>query len=116
MDFEAGVNTETYKYYIDLASKYGIEYIILDEGWYTLGNLFDVVPDMDMEELFAYARKKKVGIILWVVWKTLNDQLIPALDQFEQWGAKGIKQRVSASDKLTIKLAPGGGWVARVTR
>ncbi|NQV32035.1 MAG: glycoside hydrolase family 97 catalytic domain-containing protein, partial [Phycisphaeraceae bacterium] len=91
VDFKSGVNTETYKYYIDFASKYGLEYIILDEGWYKLGDLLDVVPEMDMEELFAYARKKKVGIILWVVWKTLEDQLVPALDQFEKWGAKGIK-------------------------
>ncbi|MCF7972468.1 MAG: glycoside hydrolase family 97 protein [Phycisphaerae bacterium] len=91
VDFKAGVNTETYKYYIDFAAKYGLEYIILDEGWYKLGNLLDVAPGMDMEALFAYAKKKKVGIILWVVWKTLDDQLAPALDQFEAWGAKGIK-------------------------
>jgi alpha-glucosidase len=89
--FKSGVNTETYKYFIDFASKYGIEYIILDEGWYKLGNVLDVVPDMNIAELMEYGRQKKVGIILWVVWKTLDDQLIPALDQFEKWGAKGIK-------------------------
>jgi alpha-glucosidase len=91
VDFKSGVNTETYKYYIDFASKYGIEYIILDEGWYKLGNLLDVVPGMNIEELVAYGSKKNVGIILWVSWKTLNDQLTPALDQFAKWGAKGIK-------------------------
>jgi alpha-glucosidase len=91
VDFRAGINTATYKYYIDFAAKYGIEYIILDEGWYKLGNLFDINPDIDMEELRAYARKKNVGIILWVVWKTLDDQLNEALDQFEKWDIKGIK-------------------------
>ena len=91
VDFKSGVNTDTYKYYIDFASKLGIEYIILDEGWYKLGNLFDVVPEMKVEELIAYGRKKNVGIVLWVIWKTLDDQLIPALDQFEKWGAAGIK-------------------------
>jgi alpha-glucosidase len=91
VDFEAGVNTETYKYYIDFASKYGIEYIILDEGWYTLGDLLDVVPEIDMEEIVTYARKKNVGIILWVIWKTLDEQLDVALNQFEEWGIKGIK-------------------------
>lgn len=89
--FKSGVNTQTYKYYIDFASKYGIEYIILDEGWYKLGNLLDVVPEMDIAELTDYARQKKVGIILWVVWKTLDDQLEPALNQFQKWGVKGIK-------------------------
>jgi len=91
IDFKAGINTQTYKYYIDFASKYGIEYIILDEGWYKLGNLLEVVPEINVEELVAYGRQKRVGIILWVVWKTLDDQMEPALNQFEKWGVKGIK-------------------------
>ena len=91
VDFKSGVNTKTYKYYIDFASKFGIEYIILDEGWYKLGNLMEVIPEIDMEEIIAYGKKKNVGIILWVVWKTLDDQLEPALNQFEKWGVKGIK-------------------------
>ena len=91
VDFRAGINTETYKYYIDFASKYGIEYIILDEGWYKLGNLLQVAPDMNIEELVKYGKEKNVGVILWVSWRTLNEQLIPALDQFMSWGVKGIK-------------------------
>ena len=91
VDFQAGVNTETDKYYIDFASAHGLEYIILDEGWYVLGDLLDVVPDIDIEELVAYGKSKNVDLILWVVWKTLDDQLDQALDQFEAWGIKGIK-------------------------
>jgi len=91
VDFEAGVNTETYKYYIDFASKYGIEYIILDEGWYPLGNLLETVPEIDMDEILAYADEKNVGVILWVIWKTLEDQWTDAFDQFEKWKVKGLK-------------------------
>ena len=91
VDFKAGVNTETYKYYIDFASNYGIEYIILDEGWYYLGDLLDVVPAIDMEEIVAYGKEKNVDIILWVIWKTLDEQLDEAMKQFEDWGIKGIK-------------------------
>lgn len=91
VEFKAGVNTETYRYYIDFASRFGIEYIILDEGWYKLGNLLSVVPEMDVKALIEYGREKNVGVILWVVWKTLDDQLEAALDQFETWGAAGIK-------------------------
>lgn len=91
VDFRAGINTETYKYYIDFAADYGLEYIILDEGWYELGDLLKIVPEIDMEELTSYAKKRGVGLILWVVWKTLDDQLEPALDQFQKWGIKGIK-------------------------
>lgn len=91
VDFRAGLNTETYKYYIDFASENGIEYIILDEGWYKLGNVLDIAPGFDMPELFRYAEEKNVGIILWVVWKTFYDQIDEALPKFAEWGAKGIK-------------------------
>jgi alpha-glucosidase len=91
VDFAAGVNTQTYKYYIDFAAKYHLQYIILDEGWYKLGNALDVVPEINMEELTTYAKQKNVGVILWVVWKSLDDQLIPALDQYAKWGVQGIK-------------------------
>ncbi|MBZ5648958.1 MAG: glycoside hydrolase family 97 protein [Acidobacteriia bacterium] len=91
VDFKSGVNTQTYKYFIDFAAKYGIPYIILDEGWYKLGNVLEVVPEVNMEELSAYAKQKNVGIILWMVWKTLDDQFDPAFDEFQKWGVKGLK-------------------------
>jgi alpha-glucosidase len=91
VDFRAGVNTKTYEYYIDFAAEHGIEYIILDEGWYVLGDLLKASPDMDVPHLFRYAQDKGVSIIPWVVWKTLDVQLEAALDQFERWGAAGIK-------------------------
>ncbi|MEO8598036.1 MAG: glycoside hydrolase family 97 protein [Candidatus Solibacter sp.] len=91
VDFKGGVNTATYKYYIDFAAKYGLPYIILDEGWYKLGNVLDVVPEINMEELMAYAKQKKVGVILWVIWKTMADQQEKAFDQYTKWGVAGIK-------------------------
>jgi len=91
VDFKAGINTATYKYYVDFAAKNQLQYIILDEGWYKLGNVLEVVPEINMEELTAYAKQKNVGVILWVIWKTLDDQMIPALDQYAKWGIAGIK-------------------------
>jgi len=91
VDFKPGVNTQTYKFFIDFAARNGIEYIILDEGWYKTGNLLQVSPGLDMPALLSYARAKNVGIILWAVWKTLADQFEPALAQFEAWGIKGVK-------------------------
>ncbi len=91
VDFRAGINTETYKYYIDFASKYGIEYVILDEGWYKTGNLFEINPEIDVKEIVEYGKQKNVGIILWTVWKTLDEQFEKAMNQFENWGIKGIK-------------------------
>jgi alpha-glucosidase len=91
VDFKSGINNETYKYYIDFASKNGIEYIVLDEGWYKLGNVLEVVPGMDIPGLCRYAADKNVGIILWVVWKSFYDKIDQALDQFSKWGVKGVK-------------------------
>jgi len=102
VDFKSGVNTETYKYFIDFASKFGLEYIILDEGWYKLGNLMHIVPEINMEEIMAYGKQKNVGVILWVVWKTLDDQLEIAMDQFEKWGVKGIKVDFMQRDDQSI--------------
>jgi len=103
VDFHAGVNTKTYEYYVDFAVKYGLQYIILDEGWYKLGNLLEVVPDLNMEELVTHAKQKNVGVILWTSWKTLDDQLIPALDQFEKWGVVGVKvDFMQRSDQIMV--------------
>jgi alpha-glucosidase len=103
VDFQAGINTKTYEYYVDFAAKYGLPYIILDDGWYKLGDLLQVTPELNMEELAAYAKQKNVGLILWASWKTLDDQLIPALDRFEKWGVKGIKvDFMQRSDEIMI--------------
>jgi alpha-glucosidase len=91
VDFRAGINNDTYKNYIDFASANGIEYVILDEGWYRLGDVLDVSNGIDVKELCDYAATKNVGIILWVVWKTFYDKMEEALAQYESWGVKGIK-------------------------
>jgi len=91
VDFRAGINMDTYKYYIDFAARHGIPYIIMDEGWYKLGNITEVVPAIDMPELVRYGKQKGVGVILWCVWRTLDNQLEEAMDRFQQWGIKGVK-------------------------
>ena len=92
VDFKAGVNNDTYKYFIDFASEYGLEYIILDEGWYDIKKgVLSVMDDIDIPELVEYGKEKNVGVILWVTWKALYDDMDKALDQFEKWGVKGIK-------------------------
>jgi len=91
VDFTSGINTETYKYYIDFAALYGLEYIVMDEGWYHLGNVLDVVPDINVQDIIDYGKSKNVDVILWVIWETLDQQLTLALDTYQKWGAAGIK-------------------------
>jgi alpha-glucosidase len=89
--FRAGVNTDTYKHYIDFAAESGIEYVILDEGWYKLGDLTAIVPAINMDAIAAHAKAKNVGLIMWVVWKTFDQQMEATFALFEKWGVKGIK-------------------------
>jgi alpha-glucosidase len=91
VSFRAGVNNDTYKYFIDFAAKNGIPYIVLDEGWYKLGDLLTQAPGIDVPALVQYGASKGVGIILWATWSTLENQMTPALDEFQKWGVKGIK-------------------------
>jgi alpha-glucosidase len=93
VDFKAGINMNTYKHYIDFASKNGIEYVVLDEGWYkpASGNMMQVIPELDLPELVSYAKNKKVDIILWTVFNVLDAQLEEACKYYSQLGIKGFK-------------------------
>ena len=92
VDFKSGINTETYKYFIDFAAANGIEYVALDEGWGVRdGDVMHVVPEIDLPEIVSYARGKKVGIILWVVAKVLDDKLEEACRYYSELGVAGWK-------------------------
>lgn len=92
VDFKSGLDTRTYKYYIDFASKNKIPYIILDEGWTkSTTNIKESNPDLDIPELISYGKSKNVGIILWCLWNPLDDDMDAILDIYANWGAKGIK-------------------------
>jgi len=92
VDFEAGVNTETYKYYVDFAAEYGLEYILMDEGWSasTL-NVVEPAPGLDLAEIIRYASDKGVGVVLWTLWTPMMEDMEGILDTYRDWGVKGIK-------------------------
>ena len=91
VDFEAGLNTDSYKYFIDFASKNGLEYIILDEGW-SLSTLDISQPNktLDLFELIRYGREKNVRLILWASWRAIESQFF-VLSKYKEWGIAGIK-------------------------
>lgn len=109
--FKSGINNDTYKYYIDFASKNGIEYIILDEGWYKLGTLLESVTAIDVPELCKYGESKNVGIILWVVWKTFWDKIDEAVALYEKWGVKGVKVDFMQRDDQKVLDAKTGDYL-----
>ena len=89
--FKAGINTDTYKYYIDFASANKLEYVIFDEGWSKPEDLEKINPDMDMDALFAYAKQKNVGIILWMTGRALEEKFESSFAKFAKWGCIGLK-------------------------
>ena len=93
VNFETGVNNDTYKVYIDFASKNGIEYVILDEGWAVnlKADLMQVVPEINLEELIAYANKKNVGLVLWAGYHAFNRDMENVCRHYAEMGIKGFK-------------------------
>lgn len=93
VDFKAGINNNTYKYYIDFASKHSIEYIILDEGWAVnkQASLMQVVPEINLQELIDYGKKRNVDIILWAGYWAFDRDLENVCKHYSEMGVKGFK-------------------------
>ncbi len=114
VDFVSGINMDTYKYYIDFAAEYGLQYVILDEGWYDgkKGNMMEVIPELDLSKLVEYAQRKNVDLILWTVFNVLDKQLDEACKYYSELGIKGFKVDFLDRDdqeavKMTYRIAEG---------
>ncbi len=91
VNFVAGYNLATYKYYIDFASKFGIPYIIMDEGWAeSTRDPYTPNPKVDLHELIRYGKERNVGIVLWLTWLTVENNF-DLFKTFNEWGVKGLK-------------------------
>jgi len=91
VNFVSGYNLDTYKYYIDFASKYGIKYIVMDEGWAkSTTDPYTPNPKVDVKELIRYGKTKNVDIMLWLTWLTVHNNM-GLFKTFHDWGIKGVK-------------------------
>jgi len=105
VDFNAGLNTATYKYYIDFAVKFGFQYVMLDAGWSDVNDLFKITPGMDMEEITSYAKQKGIGLILWTQALTVERQMEQALQQFKKWDIKIVMTDfIDRDDQVAINF------------
>ncbi len=94
--FEVGMNDATFRDFIDFAAEMGLEYVLIDAGWYgshrdPTADITRSIPGMEIPGLVAYARERQVGILLWLNWENLNDQMDLAFPTYERWGVKGVK-------------------------
>lgn len=107
VDFKAGINNETYKYYIDFASAHGIAYVILDEGWAVnlQADLFQVIPEIDIQELVDYGKERGVGIILWAGYWAFNRDMENVCRHYSEMGVKGFKvDFMDRDDQLMVNF------------
>jgi alpha-glucosidase len=98
---DSGMNTPSFKAFIDFAAANNLQYVTIDEGWYRGSggggvvrpgvDVTQTVPEIDIPGLVAYGRSKGVGLFLWLNWKALDAQFDAALDQYQAWGIAGIK-------------------------
>ena len=91
VDFKAGINTATYKHYIDFAAANGLEYIIMDEGWSAIDDLFKINTSIKLDEIISYGKTKDVGVILWATWRAVDAQMEKAFPHYQAKGVKGFK-------------------------
>jgi len=91
VDFKAGCNTKTYEYYIDFAAKYGVEYVIFDEGWSQKLKIMEVNPEVDVPHLIRYGKERGVGIILWAAWAQFLGREEQVVSHYAKMGAAGFK-------------------------
>lgn len=107
VDFKAGINNETYKYYIDFASTHGIAYVILDEGWAVnlQADLFQVIPEIDIQELVDYGKERGVGIILWAGYWAFNRDMEKVCRHYSEMGVNGFKvDFMDRDDQLMVNF------------
>ncbi|GGF12206.1 retaining alpha-galactosidase [Flavobacterium limi] len=91
IDFKAGINTQTYKYYIDFASRNKVEYVVLDEGWSMEDDIMKHNPNVDLEALITYGKERNVGLILWSSWMALTKNIAGIFKNYADLGIKGFK-------------------------
>ncbi|MFI5136970.1 MAG: glycoside hydrolase family 97 protein [Sphingobacteriales bacterium] len=89
VDFKAGINVPTYKYYIDFAAANKLEYIIVDEGWSDDWDLNK--SKLDVQQIVDYGRQKNVGVILWSTWYAITRDADALFAKYAQMGVKGFK-------------------------
>ena len=108
VDFEAGINTRTYLYYIDFAAKNHIPYVVLDEGWYdsSKADIMNPIAAIDLQKLIDYGKKKSVNIVLWTVFNVLDEHLREACEKYTKMGIAGWKiDFLDRNDQTAVEMA-----------
>ncbi len=103
--FRSGVNTNSYKYYIDFAKRFGFNRIMMDAGWSDNMDLFKINPNINMDTLVTYAMENGIKISMWTLANSLDRQLDSALARFNRWGVDFIMTDfIDRDDQKTVNF------------
>jgi alpha-glucosidase len=104
VDFKAGYNTTTYKYYIDFAAANKLQYIVMDWGWSSHTDILEVIaPDINIQEIVDYGKQKGVGVVLWASWYAVQTEMDRAFPKYAKMGVKGFKiDFVDRDDQIAV--------------
>ncbi|GAB2553640.1 glycoside hydrolase family 97 protein [Spirosoma areae] len=104
VDFKAGNNTQTYKYYVDFAAKNGVKYIVIDAGWSDRLDLLKVNPALNLPEIVDYGKQKNVGVVIWAYWYAITQGMNQAFPHYAKMGVKGFKiDFIDRDDQVAVK-------------
>ena len=103
VDFRAGMNTPTFKYYIDFAAANRAKYIIIDAGWSAGLDLTKLNPNVNVPEIVAYGKEKGIGVILWATWYAITQQMHEVFPKYAAIGVKGWKiDFIDRNDQIAV--------------
>jgi len=91
--FVYGINTESYKRFIDFAAEKEIDYFLIDDSWYTQASQghFELSEKLHLQQVIDYAAEKKVNLMLYYDRRHGeygDEELFP---YYQSLGMKGIK-------------------------
>ncbi len=107
VNFHPGMNTATMEHYIDFAAQHHLPYMLIDAGWsarmpaanarapspsrFPPTDITRTIPAIDLPAILAYARQRRVRVLLWLYWTDARDQMDKAFPLYQQWGVAGVK-------------------------
>jgi alpha-glucosidase len=106
VNFRPGMNTPTLEHYIQFAADHHLPYMLIDAGWARHSNQANFESadithwnsQVDLPRILAFAKERRVKVILWMHWKSVQRQMNIAFPLFRQWGVAGVKVDFMNSD------------------
>lgn len=91
--FTYGINTGSYLRFIDFAAKNGINYLLIDDHWFSAAKAGEltVAPDLDIDAVMRRAKEAGVGIVLYYDRRKGDFGDAALFPDFAARGAVGIK-------------------------